>query len=836
MAQINPLTAPTSPLQDLDLSNFGFAERDLDRIFDTGALPLPQRTTLRGIIEMLRETYCETIGVEYLHIHDVRIRRWLESHMEPVRNRPSRDRTERLRILEQLMDAELLETFIQAHYLGQKRFSIEGGETLIPMMHWVVDLAPEMGVEEIVIGMAHRGRLNVLANIMDKSYTMVFEEFEDNFLPGSVFGDGDVRYHKGYSSRLLTRFGKSVKLSLTDNPSHLEAVGPVALGRARAKQRQREDTEARKKVVPLLLHGDAAFAGQGIVAETFNLSRLKGYRVGGCIHVVINNQIGFTTLPEEGRSSRYVTDVAKMVGAPIFHVNGDDPEAAVHVSELALRFRQEFGRDVVIDLVCFRRHGHSEADDPTYTQPLLYSEIGSHPTVRALYTSRLVEGGELSAEEEQDFSDRFEKKLAEAYEKAKTNQAALQPDAYQGAWEGLGSPFSFEPVETGVEEGMLKEVVTGITTVSAGFHLHPKIERMLVSKRKAIESHGNIDWSLAEALAFGSLLLENVPVRLSGQDSERGTFSQRHMVWRDSVTASHYIPLNHVRPRQARLCAYNSPLSEASVLAFEYGYSWSEPHMLILWEAQFGDFANGAQVIIDQFIVAGQSKWQRSSGLVLLLPHGYEGQGPEHSNAYLERYLAACAEENIQVCVPSTPAQYFHVLRRQMKRPFRIPLILMTPKSLLRHKLAVSLVDELTRGGFEEVLPDPNRPSTTRRLILCTGKVYYDLIEARAKEDLGNVELLRLEQLYPFPLERIQEIVENRQELEGVVWAQEEPMNRGAWGYLAPRLRPILGTIPLVYAGREAAASPAVGSLHLHRQEQAALVKDALGLSEGSGK
>lgn len=833
MARTNPLSAPPTIIPDLQLSNFGFAEKDLERIFDTGHLHLPQRATLQQIIQMLRDTYCGSIGVEFLHIQDVQIRRYLESLMEPTRNRPLREPAEKRRILERLMDAEFLEKFIQARYLGQKRFSIEGGETFIPMVRWMIDLAPELGVEEIVLGMAHRGRLNVLANIMDKSETMLFAEFEDNFLPGSVFGDGDVKYHKGYSSQVTTSFKKTIKLSLTANPSHLEAVDPVVLGRARAKQRQREDTAERKKVVPFLVHGDAAFSGQGIVAETFNLSRLKGYEVGGCVHIVINNQIGFTTLPEQGRSSQYVTDVAKMVEAPIFHVNGDDPEAAVHAAELALRYRQKFGRDVVIDLICFRRHGHSEGDEPGFTQPLLYKEIRRHPTVREIYTKRLVAAEELSMEEAERLAAQFREGLEDAYQKAKGHVTEAEIDGFQGAWQGLGVPFSFEAVDTSVSREILTEVAKGITRVPEGFRLNPKIAKMLPPRLEAVETNGTVDWSLAEALAVGSLLMENVPVRLSGQDSERGTFSQRHMVWRDTETAEPYTPLNHLRSPQGRLCVYNSPLSEASVLGFEYGYSLSEPHMVIMWEAQFGDFVNGAQVIIDQFIVAARSKWQRYSGLVLLLPHGFEGQGPEHSNAYLERYLAACAEENIQVCVPTTPAQYFHVLRRQVKRPFRLPLVLMTPKSLLRYALAVSPVDDLVHGRFQEVLPDPAAPKETRRLILCTGKVYYDLLDARKSNGLEKVELVRVEQLYPCPADELKKIAESRQSLAEVVWAQEEPMNRGAWTYMEPRLRDIFPGRTIQYAGRDAAASPAVGSLKTHRREQAALIEDAFGIGGG---
>ncbi len=836
LAQTDPLGHPPPALPDLELARYGFSEEDLERVFDTGHLggavggeQAPQRATLREIIEILSQTYCGSIGVQYLHISDVAIRRWLQQQMEPVRNRPDFDLQRKLQILEQLADAELLETFIQRHYLGQKRFSLEGGETLIPLVHAVMDQAPTLGVEEIVLGMAHRGRLNVLANLLDKSYATIFSEFEDNFLGEAVSGDGDVKYHKGFSSDHQSHLHEgSVHLSLTSNPSHLEAVDPVVLGRARAKQRQRDDAERRQKVLPLLIHGDAAFAGQGLVAETFNMSRLPGYQAGGTLHVVVNNQIGFTTLPGQARSTEYATDIAKMAEAPIFHVNGDDPEAAVYVAELALRFRQEFSRDVVIDMVCYRRHGHSEGDEPGFTQPQLYREIRQHPPVRKLYAQSLVQCCELATEQEQAIDHRMQQKLGEALSQAR--EGTPEPaDVDASVWTGLDGPYSDASVETAVPHEALVEVARALTAVPEGFNLNPKVARLLPKRLEQVEQRGLVEWSLAESLAFGSLLLEGTPVRLSGQDSERGTFSQRHAVWRDTETEAAYKPLNQIRPagEQAHFCVYNSPLSEASVLGFDYGYSLAEPRMLVLWEAQFGDFANGAQVIIDQFIAAAGSKWQRYSGLVMLLPHGYEGQGPEHSNAYVERYLAACASKNIQVCNPSTPAQYFHVLRRQMRRDFRRPLILFTPKSLLRLPAATSAVETLERGSFEEVLEEAVTPASPRRIVLCCGKVYYDLAQARDEAKIDDVALVRVEQLYPFPARRLGELLSRHPEAE-LVWCQEEPHNRGARAYIEPRLRALAADRPLRYAGRRASASPAVGSLKRHRKQQAALVDQAL--------
>ncbi len=829
IADINPLESPPESHPDLELGNFGFSEADLDTVFDTGHLAgMPQRATLREILQMLRDTYCRTVGVQYTHIQDVAIRRWLQEQMEPVRNRPRYDRETKLEILDRLLDAEMFEAFIQTRYPGQKRFSLEGAETLIASIHALVELAPELGVQEIVLGMAHRGRLNVLANILDKSYSQIFSEFEGIVLPDHYGGDGDVKYHKGFSSNHVNRRGKNVHISLTANPSHLEAVNAVAQGRARAKQRQLDDMEERVKVLPLLVHGDAAFTGQGMVAETLNMSQLRGYRTGGTVHIIINNQIGFTTDPRDSRSTAYCTDVMKMIEAPIFHVNGDDPEAVVYATELALRFRQKFHRDVIVDMLCYRVHGHNEGDEPAFTQPKLYEKIRKHPSVMKIYTGKLREEGVLSEEEEKQRKERFQVELQRSFESAHSGKPEIEVQAFDAYWKGLEEPYSSDPVETGVPRERLLEVVKALNRVPEDFHLHPKIARQLPRRLKMLENEGMVDWALAEALAFGSLLLEGTPVRLSGQDSQRGTFSHRHSVWTDVETEAKYAPLNHIREEQAEYAVYNSPLSEVSVLGFEYGYSLVEPRMLILWEAQFGDFSNGAQVIIDQFLVSSQSKWQRTSGIVLLLPHGYEGQGPEHSNAYLERYLAACAQDNIQVCNVTTPAQYFHLLRRQIKRPFRRPLVLMAPKSMLRHKRAVSPVEELVEGRFSEILDDPTPPANPGRVVFVSGKLYYDLIEKREETGADDVAIVRIEQFYPFNRRAINRIVEKYQGVDEVIWAQEESKNRGGWSFVKPWLSYLFPDHKLRYIGRGYAASPATGSLKRHREEQSHIVEAAI--------
>ncbi len=838
-AQTDPLaeetgaTLPTLPALELD--RFGLAEADLERIYDTGHLPCADQLPLREVIEILRQTYCGSVGAEYIHIQDRRMRRWLQERMEGCRNQPTFTPAQKRTILERLVDAELFESFTHARYPGQKRFSLEGGETLIPAICYLTSQAVELGIEEVVVGMTHRGRLNVLANILGMSYETIFSEFEGNFLPDSVGGDGDVKYHKGFSTTRLLE-GRSLRISLTANPSHLEAVYPVVEGRVRAKQRQRDDTERRVKVLPLVMHGDAAFAGQGIVPETLNLSQLPGYQTGGTVHLVINNQIGFTTSPTESRSTAYATDVAKMIEAPILHVNGDDPEAVLHVVDVALNFRQTFSRDVVIDMICYRRHGHNEGDEPAFTQPVLYRKIRRHPSVRRRYTERLIGEGHLTDTDAEQIAKRFRSVLSDAHQAAQQDSPALEVQAFEQLWEGLDGPFTFDRVDTTTPHQRLIEVARAYCTVPDGFKLNPKVARALPSRLAAVEQGGElageIDWAFAELLAFGTLLAEGTPVRLSGQDSARGTFSQRHAAWLDMETGERYLPLNQIGPEQARFCCYNSTLSEASVLAFEYGYSLTEPRMLILWEAQFGDFANGAQVIIDQFIVDAESKWQRDSGLVMLLPHGYEGQGPEHSSAYLERYLAACAEDNIQVCYPSSPAQHFHLLRRQIKRPVRLPLIVMSPKSMLRNPRCVSPVSDLVDGGFEEVLDDPAAPAPgrVRRLVLCSGKLFWDLALHRDQQGIDDVALVRIEQLYPLHQARLTQVLQPY--LDGgakeVVWAQEESRNRGGWSFLMPRLLTLLPGVPLAYVGRRPSASPIVGSLRIFRQQQQDLVDEAL--------
>jgi 2-oxoglutarate dehydrogenase E1 component len=827
VAHLDPLSdrKTTHPL--LELSEFGLDESDLGRTFDTSHFFGLPRATLRELLAALRETYCRTIGVEYMHIQDTRIRRWLQERMEPRRNQPNFQRRQKLRILMDLHFAELFERFLQARYVGQKRFSLEGSETLIPLLDDLVEKAADAGVRELVLGMAHRGRLNVLANIIGKPYEEIFSEFEDNFLPNSMDGDGDVKYHLGFSTDRVTPRGNRLHLSLTPNPSHLEAVDPVVEGRTRAKQSRFGDKD-RTMGLPLLIHGDAAFAGQGLVAETLNLSQLNGYRTGGTIHVIVNNQIGFTTAPSDARSTVYCTDVAKMIQVPIFHVNGEDPEATVFVTELALEFRQKFHTDVVIDMYCYRRHGHNEGDEPSFTQPIMYAKIRERPTLSEVYTEQLILRGDLTADETEAIDKEFQDKLQSALEEVRTGPREVAGMiGYGGCWKGLSRQYSHAPVETAVPRETLLRIAEGLARVPDHFSVHPKIVRQLESRLKDVREGRPVDWAFAESLAFGSLLLEGTPVRLSGQDSRRGTFSQRHAVLYDAVTGQPYFPLNGLAREQALFSAYDSLLSEAAVLGFEFGYSWDSPETLVLWEAQFGDFANGAQVIIDQFVVAAASKWQRDSGLVMLLPHGYEGQGPEHSSARPERYLQLCGEDNIQVGYPSTPAQYFHVLRRQMKRNFRKPLILMTPKSLLRHKTAVSPLEELTSGHFFEVLDDTSvDPARVRRVVLCSGKIYYDLVEQRNKELAESVAIVRVEQFYPFPLDPIRRMLGRYRKAKEVLWVQEESLNMGYWTFMEPRLR-ALGC-EVHYVGRDTSASTATGSRQVHLREQQELVEAAI--------
>jgi 2-oxoglutarate dehydrogenase E1 component len=832
LADLDPLrlTPPRDTHGLLEPSSFGLTDADLDRVF-YNRLTDPPQATLRELLQVLRQTYCRKVGVEYMHIRNPEVRKWLQERMEPIRNRPKYDIRKKRRIILKLNAAELFETFLSTRYVGQKRFSLEGAEMLIPLLDAIIERSAGHGVREIVLGMPHRGRLNVLANILNKPYGMLFAEFEEN-LPETVAGDGDVKYHLGFSADHVTADKQhTVHLSLTPNPSHLEAVNPVVEGRVRAKQRRFLDRD-RKLGVPILIHGDAAFAGQGLVAETLNLSQLPGYRVGGTVHIVVNNQIGFTTAAAEGRSTRYCTDVAKMIEVPIFHVNGDDPEAVVYVGELALDFRETFGQDVVIDMVCYRKHGHNEGDEPAFTQPVMYGKIRDRGlSVRELYTESLVMAGELSSQEAETIAETFDEKMQEVYEEVHNGRLPvkhIQP-GFAGAWKGLSPDYSFEAVETGVPYETLKAITDASAKTPEGFKVNPKIERLIANRVKTMDAKGAVDWASAEALAFGSLLLEKTPVRLSGQDSRRGTFSQRHAVLVDSQTNGRYVPLNHLGPGQAELCVYDSLLSEAAVLGFDYGYSLDEPHMLIMWEAQFGDFANGAQVIIDQFIASGESKWGRGSGLVMLLPHGYEGQGPEHSSARLERFLALCAEDNIQVVNATTPAQYFHLLRRQVRRAFRKPLVVMTPKSLLRHKGAVSPVDHLTSGHFLEVIDDTADPARVRRVLVCSGKVYYDLLAKREEEGkAAEVAIVRLEQFYPWPAEALRAALGRYRSAREWVWVQEESQNMGGWTFVSHRLQELMGW-PFQYVGRDASASPATGLHAVHDREQAELVEAAIG-------
>jgi 2-oxoglutarate dehydrogenase E1 component len=853
-AHTDPLaTTPPPPNPLLALEHFGLSESDLGRTVDASMIfGIDGPMVLGDLVELLRETYCGTVGVEYMHIDSLDVRRWLASRIEPTRNRPNLKLRQKYRILITLHQAELFEKFLHTKYVGQKRFSLEGGETLIPILDALAEKGPALGAKEFVIGMAHRGRLNVLANTLHKPFAEIFNEFEDNYLPLSTHdGDGDVKYHLGFSADVPTAGGGTVHLSVAPNPSHLEIVGPVVEGRVRAKQRQHNDAE-RTTGVPVLIHGDAAFAGQGVVMETFNLMNLSGYRTGGTIHVVIDNQIGFTTNPRDSRSTQYCTDIAKFVQAPIFHVNAEDPEACVMVAELALEFRQQFKRDAVIDMVCYRRWGHNEGDNPGYTQPIQAKAIAKKPPISAVYAEHLAgqpHGAGVSAAVVADLGREFDDKLAEALrdsdaiaaEYRKEMEAAHRQikemvkkgesrkrgmEGFSGLWKGFTNRYTHEPVPTGVSDATLDRIADAIGTFPDGFTVHPNLLKTLLGRAENIKRRGAVDWGTGEALAFGSLVLEGTPVRLSGQDSRRGTFTQRHAVVVDYETGADYYPLAKLDPAQAAFDVYDSSLSEAAVMGFEFGYSLDDPESLVMWEGQFGDFANGAQVIIDQFLTSCESKWTRSSGLVLLLPHAYEGQGPEHSSARLERFLQMCAEDNIQVAYPTTPAQYFHLLRRQVRRKFRKPLVVMTPKSLLRLPAAVSPVSEFTTGnGFREVLDDRVSPDAVTRVLVCSGKVYYDL--AKRRDELGTqaVAILRLEQLYPWPEEQLSAALGRYRRAREWVWVQEESQNMGGWAFAEPRLRAM--NFPFEYVGRDASASPATGSHHVHEREQKLLVDGA---------
>ncbi len=827
-ANLDPLGEKPAPHPKLDLAHFGLDEGDLDESFTLTNFQGGGQRKLRDIVSAVKRTYCGNIGVEYMHVQDHDAREWLQKRMEAVENVPSYSKAQQTRILRRIHKAELFEKFLHTKFVGQKRFSLEGGETMIAALDSMIEHCADIGVEEIVMGMAHRGRLSVLTNILRKPFDVLFEQFSENYIPHTVAGDGDVKYHLGYESVLNTTAGKTVEVRLAANPSHLEIVNPVVEGKARARQRIRGDTD-RTHVCPLLIHGDAAFAGQGVVAETLNFSQLPGYRTGGTLHFVINNQIGFTTLPQDARSTRYCTDVAKMIEAPIFHVNGDDAEAVCFVTSLALEFRCLFHRDAVVDMYCYRKHGHNESDEPAFTQPTLYKKVAAHPQISAIYTAKLIAAGSHAQADSDAIKAEYSAAMDASLEKAK--QAELQRkatgetgDPFRDSNPVFQSGYSHAPIPTGVSEKTLQAVVAGLTTLPSNFTANPKIKRLL-DNRAAVLTGGPIDWGMGEALAFGTLLAEGTPVRLSGQDCERGTFSHRHAVLYDTETRERYVPLLNIAEDQAKFCVYNSLLSEAAVLGFDYGYSLDYPQMLCIWEAQFGDFVNGAQVVIDQFMSSGESKWQRVSGITLLLPHGYEGQGPEHSSARLERFLQSCAEDNMQVANITTPANYFHALRRQMKSELRKPLVVMAPKSLLRHPLAVSKLEDFTTGSFQEIIDDPLAPKKARRLILCAGKVYYDLHAYRVANGIDDVALVRVEQLYPLHKDKLAELAKAHAKAE-LVWAQEESQNMGAWTYIAPELETVFGRKPR-YVGRDASASPAVGSLAVHKIELNAFLKDA---------
>ena len=834
VAELNPLAdkRPENPL--LKLRELGFSEKDLDLQVSSKFFMDNQRMTLREMIAKLECIYADSIGAEFQHIQNTRVRNWVRHRLESRPPKHAAAREVQIGLLRTLIESELFETFLHTRYVGQKRFSLQGAESLMVILDTILHKCPDVGIEEICMGMAHRGRLNVLANFVQKSFKVIFTEFTENYVPNLVGGDGDVKYHLGYRTIRKLRSGAAVEIRLAANPSHLEAVDPVVEGTARARQRIRGDADKRRKVLPLLVHGDAAFAGQGIVYETLNMSQLPGYSTGGTVHIVVNNQIGFTTLPEDARSSMYATDIAKMIEVPIFHVNGDDPLAVMFVTQLALDFRQEFGRDVVIDMYCYRRYGHNEGDEPSFTQPDLYAKIDRRPSVGKLYQKELIDAGRLSEEEATALSSEFEAKLQKALDevKARANEPADRKEQFNESTAVFQPEFSFGSPPTAITPEMLQRIVEGITRVPDGFNILPKIKRMLIDRRREIfEAGGPYDWGYAEALAFGSLLLEGTPIRLSGQDSRRGTFSHRHAVIYDAKTGEPHIPLLHLAPDQRTICIYNSLLSEAAVLGFDYGYSLDYPEMLCIWEAQFGDFANGAQNIIDQFIVSAETKWQRPSGIVLLLPHGYEGQGPEHSSGRIERFLQLSAEDNIQVCNLTTPAQYFHILRRQMKRDFLKPLVIMTPKSLLRAEHATSRAEDFTSGEFQEIIESPllAPKEEIKRVVLCSGKVYYDLLKYRETQKITEAALIRVEQLYPLHEEKLREFVTAFPSEANLIWCQEEPQNMGAWTFIEPRLRALFGR-EIAYAGRAASASPAVGALTLHKSEQAQLIWEALAL------
>ncbi len=834
-SDLDPLKRYQRPeIPELDPAFHGLDEADMGRTFNTGSLFAPDELTLAEILHIVKTTYCGSIGAEYMHINETEQKRWLQKRLEESLATPAFDREQRVRILDRVIDANALEEYLHKKYVGQKRFSLEGGESLIPSLDEIIQTSGRQNIREIVIGMAHRGRLNVLVNAIGKSPGDLFDEFEGRAIDTQQ-GSGDVKYHLGCSSDISTP-GGSVHLTLAFNPSHLEIIDPVVEGSVRARQDRRAD-QARNEVLPVLIHGDAAFAGQGVVMETFNLSQTRGYTTGGTIHIIVNNQIGFTTSDSlDSRSSLYCTDVAKMVQAPIFHVNGDDPEAVVLVTRLALEFRMQFNKDVVIDMVCYRKHGHSEADEPLATQPIMYQQVRKHPGVRKRHTDKLIAAGVITQAEADaiaaDYIDSLESNRAVAGTRAEHANPKYLIDYsrfIETKWD--------HPADTAIGQAAVEKLTRAITTIPADFELNPAVRKIIDARQQMGAGAMPMDWGYAETMAYASLIDNGYPIRISGQDSSRGTFFHRHAVVHNMKNGDTHLPLQHIKPDQPGFLVINSTLSEEAVLAFEYGYSSAEPNALVIWEAQFGDFANGAQVVFDQFISSCEAKWGRYCGLTVFLPHSYDGQGPEHSSARLERFLQLCAEKNMQVCFPSTPAQMFHLLRRQILRPYRKPLIVMSPKSLLRRKLSVSPVDELVNGKFQTVIDDIDGLDKERvsRLLFCSGKVYYDLLEQRRENQLNNIAITRLEQIYPFPREDVRAVINAYPNLREVVWVQEEPKNQGSWYYMQSR-GTMIGCLKdqhtFGYAGRFYSASPATGLMPVHLAQQKELVSNALQLDK----
>ena len=823
----------------LKLDYLGLTEADMDTEFFTGGLAgqANQRMKLRDILALLKSIYCGKIGIEFAHMSRARERLWLRRRFEQGAVADNLTDEERIWTLNQLTCAEGIERYLHTRYVGQKRFSLEGGESLIPMLDDIIQKGGSSGIREIAIGMAHRGRINVLVNVLGKSPEELFEEFEGNYDLDELRGSGDVKYHKGFSADMKTP-GGNVHLALSFNPSHLEIVNPVVEGSVRARQQRRGDSD-RVEVLPVLIHGDAAFAGQGVVPETFQMSQITGFRTGGTVHIVVNNQIGFTiSRPTDARSTDYCSDVAKMIEAPIFHVNGDDPEAVLVVTRLALEYRQRFKKDVVIDLVCYRRHGHNEADEPAATQPIMYGHIKSQRTTRQLYAEKLEAAGIIEATTAAEMQDAYRDRLDRG-EPVPRSSLGMIGDEYTVDWSSYLNAEWDEPVDTTISPGTVKMLGEVITTVPADVKLHGRVQRIMDDRVKMANGDMDMDWGFAETMAYASLLKDGHDVRLVGQDSGRGTFFHRHAVLHNQVNNREYIPLAELADRENAFRVIDSFLSEEAVLGFEYGYASTSPNTLVIWEGQFGDFANGAQVVIDQFISSGEAKWGRLCGLTMFLPHGYEGQGPEHSSARLERFLQMCAEHNMQVCVPSTPAQMFHMLRRQQVRKFRKPLIVMTPKSLLRHKMSVSPLTEISTGRFELILPEIEALdiTKTRRLVFCSGKVYFDLLEAREVHGIDDVAIVRIEQLYPFPITEYAELIEQYAHVDEIVWCQEEPLNQGAWYQIKHRLQePLTDSQQLYYAGRAGAAAPASGIFKVHLQQQQALVEAALDIQTEADK